>query len=167
MKSWEKRPPEIANLLNPAFFTVILKNAVEGYQLKENQGMPFPLIFVILPLILYPNIRVILPNTPTKNFYLWLKEHPEIHINFANRAKSLVPYTKESIAFGLKQQIFQVNDDGNILLVPKKRLLRKPDKIWLQDPETYQCYLKANFVGKWLTTINDVSNIFVALGIRP
>ena len=167
MKSWKKRPSEVANLINPAFCTVILQNAIKGYQSKLKEGMPFPLIFVVLPIVLHPKTRVILPKNTTKKFYSWLNEYPEINIRFANRARSLVPYTKESIAFGIKQQIFDVSDRGNLVLVKKNKLLKNPKKIWLKDSEVYQCYLKANFLGKWFTTINDVSNIFVALGIRP
>lgn len=167
MKSWEKRPSEVANLINPAFCTVLLQSAIKGYQSKQNQGIPFPLIFLVLPIVLHPKTRDILPGNIKKNFYSWLKEFPEVHIRFASRARSLVPYTKESIAFGIKQQIFQVSDHGNLVLVPKNRLLRNPNKIWLKDPEVYKCYLKANFLGKWFTKINDVSNIFVALNIRP
>jgi hypothetical protein len=167
MKSWEKRPPEVANLYNPAFYTVLLQNAIKGYQSVLNLGMPFPLIFVVLPIVLHPKTRDILPNSINKRFYTWLTDYPEVHIRFASRARSLVPYTKESIAFGIKQQIFQISDNGKILLVPKTRLLQKPNQIWSNDSEAYQCYLKANFVGKWFTKINDISNIFVALGIRP
>ena len=129
--------------------------------------MPFPLIFIVLPLVLSPKMREILPSTTNKNFYSWLKEHPQIYIRFSNRAKSLVPYTKESIAFGIKQRIFQVNNDGRIILVRKKKPFRNPRQIWSKESDAYQCYSKANFVGKWFTKISDASNIFVALGIRP
>ena len=167
MKSWQKRPPEIANLLNPAFCSIILHNSIKGYQSKQELGMPFPLIFVILPIILHPKTREILPSTTNKNFYSWLREYPQIYIGFSNRAKSLVRHTKESVAFGIKQQIFQVNNDGRIILVKKKKLFRNPKQIWSEESDSYQCYSKANFVGKWFTKISDVSNIFVALGIRP
>jgi len=167
MKPWEKRPPEDANLYNPVFCSVILHNAIKGYQSQQESGMPFPLIFLILPFVLHQKTRETLPNTTNKNFYSWLQENPQIYIRFSHGAKHRVQQTKESIAFGIKQQIFQVNNDGRIILVIKRRTVRNPDKIWSKESDAYQCYSKAHFVGKWLTKINDVSNIFVALGIRP
>lgn len=167
MKSWEKRPSEVANLLNPAFCSVVLHNAIKGYQSQQELGMPFPLIFIILPFVLHPKTRDALPSTTTKNFYSWLQENHQTYIGFSHRAKNLVLHTKESITFGIKQQIFQVNNDGRIILVIRRRTVRNPAKIWSKESDAYQCYSKAHFVGKWLTKINDVSNIFVALGIRP
>ncbi|WP_414577239.1 three component ABC system middle component [Anabaena sp. CCY 9402-a] len=57
MQSWEQRPLEYANLLNPAFCSIILHNAIKGYQNEKKQGMPYPLLFLLLPLVLHNSTR--------------------------------------------------------------------------------------------------------------
>jgi hypothetical protein len=168
IKSWEQRSPEVANLLNPAFCTILLQNAVRGYQSQKSEGMPSPLIFLILPLVLHPKTTETLPNTIKKGFHSWLKDNPEVIVGFSTRAENLIPHTKEALAFGIKSKIFEISDAGDIA-VAKHKILRKTmlREIWTKKSESYRCYSSAKFIGKWLSKIKEESTIFIALGVRP
>jgi ABC-3C biological conflict system middle component len=64
MPPWNKRPAETANLLNPAFVGVLLRKAIDGYTAESEAGMPFELIFLVLPLSLHPPTAARLPSGP-------------------------------------------------------------------------------------------------------
>lgn len=83
MKSWESRPTEVANLLNPAFCGEILSNTISSYHSTTHKNFPFALSFLILPIVLHSPTRRTMP--PRKGMHVWLQENPEIKINFANR----------------------------------------------------------------------------------
>jgi len=55
-----------------------------------------------------------------------------------------------------------INDD---LLVAQGRI--KTTKLWVDDSEVSNCLKIAGFLGKWFTTIEDTSTIFIIWGIQP
>lgn len=80
MDSWEKRSPEVANLLNPAFCAVILYATVAEYQKKAKSGVPFPLLYLLLPIVLHQGTRSRI-NSKT-NMVVWLQRNPDVLIVF-------------------------------------------------------------------------------------
>jgi len=99
MKSWHARPTEVANLLNPAFCGYLLMEYVKQYEVETGTGVPFELMFLLLPVVLHKPTRECLPSSTRTHFPVWLQRHPEIRIDFANRVKDLIEITKESIFF--------------------------------------------------------------------
>lgn len=85
LKNWKDRPPEVANLLNPAYLSILLSKMCSGYA-KPRIGMPFPLAFVGLPLILHRGTAEILPKTSRTRLHLWLDQNPEVTFSFGVRA---------------------------------------------------------------------------------
>ena len=57
MKKWDERPNEVKYLLNPAFCGRILFSMINEYQKTANRAVPFPLLFMVLPLILHEDTR--------------------------------------------------------------------------------------------------------------
>ena len=102
MVQWDKRTPEIANLLNPSFCAIILYAAIAEYQKKAKDGIPFPLIYLILPVVLHKSTRYRI--TSKTNMIVWLQRNPDVLVGFPERAKSMVPYTNEAIEFLLFQE---------------------------------------------------------------
>jgi hypothetical protein len=49
MRLWNDRPPEIAHLFNPAFCAVLIREGVLGFMDVSPGGMPYPLVFLLLP----------------------------------------------------------------------------------------------------------------------
>ncbi|MHC5731680.1 MAG: three component ABC system middle component, partial [Nostoc sp.] len=101
MQSWEQRPFEYANLLNPAFCSILLRNAIKSYHAQKKQGMPYPLLF----LVLHGSTRNALPKTTVTKLHIWLQRQPEARVGFGDRTSYLVPYTKEALAFGMQTGI--------------------------------------------------------------
>jgi len=160
---WDERPIELANLFNPAFCAVVLQNAIRGYHKEAKQGMPFPLLLLVLPLVLHASTRRALPATTRTKLHVWLQAQPEVRVGFAARARHMVPYTKEALAFGIQTQIIQILDDGSFIRIQRK--LRSIS--WPSHLEVATCYEKAYFIGRWLAQAGEVATIYTMWGIRP
>ena len=75
MKRWSERPPEVAHLFNPAFCALLLREAVRGFAEVSPSGMPHPLVFLLLPIVLHKATRESLPGSITTKMHPWLQEH--------------------------------------------------------------------------------------------
>ena len=75
MKPWHERPTEIANLFNPAFCALIVRDGSQGFAEHNPTGMPYPLAFVLLPIVLHRGTRNILPKTIATKLHPWIEQH--------------------------------------------------------------------------------------------
>jgi hypothetical protein len=163
--AWDQRPLEIAYLLNPAFCILVLNEAIRNYQetRSTNNGMPYPLSFLILPLVLHRKTRELLPKKISKDLYDWLQENPVVYSGYADRIRRLAPLTKEAIIFGVQRQIIGVDQQGNLIssFTPSSYSADKsaPD---------LSLYLKsAGLIGRWFASFGSVETIYRTWRIRP
>jgi hypothetical protein len=161
---WLERSIEQARLLNPAFLAALIWSCVKGYNSMSRQGMPYPLLFVAIPIILHKSTRENLPNKISKSLATWIGEHPNVHIHFVERAISLVPLVKEGIIFGVSGQLLQISS-SQILLgeapISINRFLRD------SSDEVRDCMKKANFVGKWFASSGEYTTVMAFWGVTP
>jgi len=163
MVQWNKRSPEIANLLNPAFCAVILYATVAEYQKKAKSGMPFPLLYLLLPIVLHQGTRNRISSIT--NMVVWLQRNPDALVGFPERARSLVAFTNEAIEYLLLQQIVNVENGG--LVIQKVLSKTKMNKLAADDLEISDCIQKAAHVGRWFFNMRAEENIYAAWGVRP
>ena len=163
MLPWEKRPEEVANLLNPAFCSILLMDAMAGFQIERNDGLPYPISFLVLPLVLHKLTREAFPTTIRTKMHVWVQKNPEFRIDFAERIRQLVPFTKEAIAFGINAGTFILTDQA--LLKAIKSDIAKT--IWPDQAEPTVCRVKAKFLGQWLSKAGDMTTVFAMWGIMP
>jgi len=161
---WDRRPPEIANLLNPAFCSVLLFDTVKQYQSEGFDGLPYPLSFLVLPIILHKNTRQSLPQTRATKMSVWLQDKSFLKIGFAKRARLTVPFTNEAIIYGVHGEVLSLSDEG--LLMSGSSKISNPKKKTLDD-EIYEYRMKAIFLGKWFSDVGSVATIYALWGIRP
>jgi hypothetical protein len=162
MKAWENRPIEEANLLNPAFCGELLRRAVRQYYLVSQSRFPYPLVFLVLPIVLHRLTReAISPNT--QQLHVWLQNNQNLRVGFADRARSLIPITKEALNFLLQLEVVEINDSAAL------KLKQNPSPInngqW--DEEIRDCFRKAETVGRWFARAGSVSNIYTMWGVKP
>lgn len=163
MVRWNKRSPEVANLLNPAFCAVILYATTAEYQKKAEAGIPFPLLYLVLPIVLHQSTRNRI-NSKT-NMVVWLQRNPDTLVGFPDRARSLVAFTNEAIEYLLFHQIVNVFNSG--LVIQKTLSKSKMDKLATTDPEISDCIQKAAHVGRWFHNMRADENIYAAWGVKP
>lgn len=163
MIQWSKRTPEIANLLNPSFCAILLYSATFEYQKKAKSGMPFPLLYLVLPIILHKNTRSRV-NSRT-NMVVWLQRNPDVLVGFADRAKSLIGFTNEAIEFLLFQGNCEIINGGLSIIktVSKSKIVQYA----ANDQEIAECIQKAEHVGRWFYNMHAVENTYTAWGVKP
>ncbi len=71
MRPWDKRSLEEANLLNPAFISIICYQCVKGYCETAGKSAPHVLPFLVTPLVLHKKTREDLPRTVSTTFSTW------------------------------------------------------------------------------------------------
>jgi len=159
---WNKRPIEVANLLNPAYFSVLINRVCEGYQSEVQDGLPYALAFITLPLILYPDYSEILPKTSRTRLHIWAQQNPEVLYDFAKRAKMLAPHIREAISFGALHEAIQLTKSGKISSQPLKGL-----KSWEEAALPKTTAKQAYVIGRIFGQVNDVPTLFAIFGACP
>ena len=162
MLPWDKRPVEIANILNAGFCSILIKDSISGFSQVNNKEMPYALSFIILPMVLHKPTRDCLPRSIRTQFHTWIERNQKVQVGFANRAHQLIPYTKEAIIFGMEAGIINITESGRLAL-GNSSLKNIP---WNSEAEVAICRKKALFVGRWLAKGGKVSTIYILWGIR-
>lgn len=155
-------PADAAALFNPAYCAAILHRLSSGYQFGGAKGIPYPLPFLALPIVLHEASAELLPSSARRRFHTWLLDNPEVRIGFADRARSLAPFVRDAISFGLKSQVIQfVGSD--LLAASKSTQVVK----WEKRPYNVASAKRAVILGKLLSQIDEVSTVFTLFGVRP
>lgn len=168
MNAWQERTHEERNLLNPAFCSALLWHAAKGASENSNSlrtSLSFNEAFLILPLVLHQNTRESLPIRVSSSFPVWISASPLIVASLPERAKSLVPYTREAIAFGGSGGILRIEGQEIKILPEQASNIRATMR--RTSFEVQQCMKKAEFLGKWFAHTGSPETIFTLLGVRP
>jgi hypothetical protein len=121
MKTWAKRPVEIAHLLNPAFCSILLSEAIDGYCNESETEMPYVLSFLILPIILHKPTRDLLPRSISTKLHAWIQDNQSAHVGFAERVRWTIPYTKEAIAYATAANSILISEEGKLSSIKKRK----------------------------------------------
>lgn len=156
------RSHEVAFLLNPAFYGRVLYSIIKTYNEKTSRAFPFPLIYLVLPLVLHKETRVHI-NSRTQ-LQLWVQRYPQLLIDFPQRARELVPITNESVEFLLQTGKILLTPNGELEISPTSKTLRKTKFV---DDEISECLKKAEHIAKWFVAAGKVEIIYIELGVRP
>lgn len=162
MKKWSIRTHEVAFLLNPAFCGRILYTTIKEYSKKAKRAFPFPLIYLILPLVLHKETRANI-NSKTQ-LISWVQRYPQLLIGFPQRAKELVLITNEAVEFLLQTGKVILTPTGELEVSAVSRTLSKTKYV---DPEISECLSKAEHIGRWFVATGRVETIYIALGVKP
>ncbi|MCU1681959.1 MAG: hypothetical protein JWQ81_2698 [Amycolatopsis sp.] len=150
-------------MLNPALLATLTANAAHLYRENGERAMPWPLAFIIAPLVLHRATRESLPRTVRANLNAWVADHPVEHAGFARRATSLKGSVQEGMRFGLRNGVLAVDADGGLIA----SLARGKGHTLAKDSDVQQIVARAGFVGRWLTKIEQPATVFVVLGVTP
>ena len=162
MRDWRQRPVEVRNLLNPAFCGRVLYAAVAAFQKRCGRNLPFPLVYLVLPLVLPSRIRhSISSRTHLLN---WTQAHQDLIYDFGQRARDLVEVTNEAMELMLQAGFLVLTDEGEL---SKSHSNRSLGKARYADEEVKDCLTKAEHVGRWFAAAGKVETIYVCLGVRP
>lgn len=162
MKNWENRATEIAYLLNPAFCGRIIYYAIKTYQQETKRPMPFPLVYLILPMVLHKKTRERIKSIT--QMQIWIQRNPEMLIGFADRAQSMVPITNEAVEFLMQSGIVTLTNNAELEIA---QLFKALSTTKYTNDEIKDCISKSSSVAKWFAKAGTVETIYVSWGVRP
>ena len=164
MKPWFERPIEEANLLNPAFCCTVLAASIVGYSSVDDVGMPYPLTFMVLPIVLHKSTRESLPRSTRTSLAAWMQDNAEAKGRYAERLLSLKPHTREATRLGLLYGWVTLHQDWLVqTILGESDLTRILHKL---DDEANNCVSRAKLVGKWLALAGSPQTVMALWGVR-
>jgi len=155
-------PADAAALFNPAYCAAILHKLTSGYQFGGASGIPYALPFLALPVVLHEASAERLPASARARFHTWLVDNPEILIGFADRARSLAPFVRDAISFGLKAQVIQLVESDRLVASKSTQVAK-----WEKRPYNVATAKRAVILGKLLSQIDEAPTVFALFGVRP
>ncbi|MFG2064759.1 three component ABC system middle component [Micromonospora sp. NPDC048871] len=156
MTTWRERSQIEAAYLNPAVVAAILASASDGYQDETKEPLPWPLSFLVAPLILHGPSRRSLPRDTRTHISTWLSRNPILHAGFHERARSLVPVVREGMRFGLRNGILSISD--GVISAPQPVVLTR---------ETSPMLRPARLTGRWFAKTKHPPTLFALFGVEP
>jgi ABC-3C biological conflict system middle component len=163
MIRWEERPVEIANLLNPAFCGEVLRQCIISYHKTTSRSFPYPLIFLVLPIVLHRGTRERISSLQRQSLHVWLQRNQDLKIGFGERASELIPITKEAIIFLLQAEAIRLDEQAGLINQPYPNVTIDGQN----QGEIADCYRKAELVGRWFARAGTATTIFAMWGVRP
>lgn len=154
---------EAFNLLNPAFCGKILLHCIQSYSKSMKGPMPYPLLYLILPLILHKETRDHLPVKSQEFLHTWVQSNQYLFLDFAKRTKELVSITNYAITFLLQNNAIILDSFANVAITA----IELNDKSYSGDDEINDCSAKSKTIGRMFARSGKVSNIFRVLGVSP
>jgi hypothetical protein len=166
MQPWPARVVEEANLFNPAFCATLLATAADDFAKKAGRPLPFPLIFLILPIVLHRDTRMALPGSTLTSLLPWVQDNREQLVDFAQRVQRMRPITREATLFGVQHQILTLTAEGGVAVGLKRRSATEK-RTGLFTDEARACVDRAGFMGRWLSSAGTTATIYAAWGVAP
>lgn len=164
MTAWGERPREEANLLNPAFCCLGITAAALGYQQEVRQDLPFPLTYMVLPIVLHKETRDELPISLRTSLPLWIQEHASARVLFFERLVALQPHTREAVLFGCQYGHLRLAANAAIHAEVTAASLQRTVQLLHEEPRGPVS--KAHFVGKWFAAAGPAPTVMALWGIQ-
>jgi len=165
MTPWTNRSPEERALLNPSFFSLLFWHAATGHAAEGGVGLPFVTSFLVLPVVLHRETRESLPKMVTTSLPVWLDDNPVVRARLAERARTLVPYTREALMFGGMRGFLKVNADSVSAEQGWKRKISA--ELRRSSDEVRSCAKRADFLGRWFAKAGSPATVMALMGVRP
>jgi len=165
MIPWLNRSPEERALLNPSFVSVLIWHAATGHMAGGAVGLPFGTAFLVAPLVLHRETREALPRMLKTSLPVWLADNQLVRARLAERARTLVPYTREALLFGGMRGFLKVSAD--VVSAEQGWKRRVSAELARSGDEVRSCAARANFLGKWFARAGSPATVMALLGVRP
>jgi hypothetical protein len=161
---WRERPPEEASNLNPAFCGELIYRASAEYFRAKRTPLLFGTSFLILPIVLHQPTRDRLPGNASAAFVGWIAENGDILAELPNRARRLVPITREAILFLLQNRVAEIRDGG---ITAGRKPIAASAKPPQTTQETSDARRAAALLGRWFAAQGTQASILPTFGVTP
>lgn len=167
MSRWNERAIEEQSLLNPSFCSMLLWFSSVGHAgvSRHKAGLRLEECFLILPMVLHREVRESLPSKVTTPLAVWIGDNPLAPATIADRARALVPFTKEAIRFAGGYGTLQF--DGIVVRANLDWRKRMAAALADSSEEVHTCAKRAEFVGRWFAKTGNAETVMSLLGVQP
>lgn len=166
LECWEQRPPEEANLFNPAFLGALVFEFVKEYEKSKPEGVPITFVLIALTVVLHNRTRSKLPSSMVSSLYSWMQEHEPTLIGFADRVSGLLPYLREALLFSLQHNTLRFGE-GHLVLRGDKTAHFPSAFLRETTPEIKDTVNQTKFMARWFAKSGSESSILACWGVRP
>ena len=157
MSDYLLRPRVESNLLNPALIGLTIAHAAAGYTQDQPRAMPWPVAFLIPPLVLHRPTRSALPASVRTHFASWVSGHPLLMAGFPRRAAVMTEPTREGLRLTLRARRIVLAG----FAIQAASLAPAP------IGELGQLLRASSLVGRLLARLDQPSTAFALLGVAP
>ena len=161
--TWQERPHEEAAHFNPAFCGELLVRTLDQFRRQADGAMPLVYTFLVLPLVLHPGSRQVLPRRANTAFASWAGDNTDTLSVLPDRVLRLRPVTREALLFLLQLQAISVNRDGVWF---GRRPMRLNAKLLATTDEVDWMRRAAGLLGRWFAYQSDSAAILQTMGVR-
>lgn len=127
--------------------------------------MPFPIAFMILPIVLHKLTRNSLPKKKDTPLASWIEKNTTLCVGFPERLSSMEPFTREAMLYGIINEYMVLNPESELdsewNMGDVNRFLRK------LKGDARESVLSSRLLGRWLGYSGSTHNIMFLWGIRP
>lgn len=157
MSDYLLRPRVESNLLNPALIGLTIAHAASGYTADQSRPMPWPVAFLIPPLVLHRPTRSALPTSARTHFASWVSAHPALIVGFPRRAAVMTEPTREGLRLALRARRVALAEAA----------IRATSLAPAPPGELGQLLRASALVGRLLARLDQPSTAFALLGVSP
>jgi hypothetical protein len=158
MSDWPDRPRVEACFLNPALIAVILARFAAAYEGESGRPAPWPMAFLVPPIVLHKPTRMELPRDTRTHLSTWVTRHPLLRIGFPRRAIAMRRFVGEGLRLGLRTGA--LNLEGGYL---RSAAISNTQ----QDGDLNELIRSASLLGRWFAHSELPSTPFVLFGVTP
>jgi Family of unknown function (DUF6521) len=156
--------PELERLLNPAYCCSILAQYTHSYTSSSTIGLPYPLLFLCLPLVLHENIcQTINEYGLSYGLHSFITKNPFILIELSKRVDGFLLVTQKTLLFGIASGTLFV--EPHSLTISSAEAFVRQIKVTFEG-EMFKPYQAAQRLGKWFSQLT-IAEVFLFLGIQP
>jgi hypothetical protein len=166
LETWRRRPPEEANLFNPAFLGSLLHELSKEFRKQKGIGVPLTYAALGLSVILHGPTRDRLPYSTVTSLYEWLQDNEDVLIGLAARVRGVQPYLKEALRFGLGKSTLVVSE-GHSLDVGDGKAHFSAGFLRDTTGETREIIERNKFIARWFAKSGSEASVIAAWGLRP
>ena len=156
--------PETLRLLNPAFLATVIGHAATGYAEHRDQGLPFALVFIVPPLVLHKDTRVVLPKMITSKLPDWAHKNSAELAFLPDHARELQPAVRSAILVGAHFDIIQFDEDARVRASSQFNPTEAQKELKKSD-EVGEIMKKSQFIGRWLSVSGNQPTVLSILGV--
>lgn len=159
---WTQRSTVPAAMFNPALIAIVLAAAANQFEDKSGFPMPWPMSFLVPPMVLHEPTRTALPKTSSTSLPKWVGDQAILTAGFPSRARHLAPHVREGLRFGLREKMLELALHGTALQCTKLPRATKD-----APGDLAPIVRGAGMLGRIFARTGDSATVYAALRIRP